>query len=45
MKIIQDRSVSGLEKRLNAYFLKGYQISGGVTVDNGFYMVIVVKPF
>lgn len=45
VQILQCRDIKSLEDRLNAYFEKGYHISGGITVDGTWYVAVVVKPF
>lgn len=45
VQILRDRDIRSLEERLNAYFEKGYHISGGITVDGNWYVAVVVKPF
>lgn len=39
------RDLKELEKRLNEMFSKGYQLSGGITVDGTWYIAVVTKPF
>lgn len=45
VKILTGTSISELELKLNTWFRKGYYISGGISVCNGWYMAVVTKPF
>lgn len=45
VKILTGTSISELELKLNTWFRKGYCISGGISVCNGWYMAVVTKPF
>ena len=43
--IIRENDIADLQKTLNFYFEEGYHISGGITIDDNYYLVVVVKPF
>ncbi len=45
VEILRCADIKSLQHRLNAYFEKGYHISGGITVDGAWYIAVVVKPF
>lgn len=45
VKILTGTDISELELKLNTWFRKGYCISGGISVCNGWYMAVVTKPF
>lgn len=45
VKILRDNDVLTLQQILNFYFDKGYHISGGITIDDNYYLAVVVKPF
>lgn len=45
VKILTGTTILELELKLDTWFGKGYCISGGISVCNGWYMAVVTKPF
>lgn len=45
VQILMSRDIKDLEDKLNDLFKKGYQISGGISVDRSWYIAVVTKPF
>lgn len=43
MKYIKDRSINGLEKKLNEFLCEGWQLFGDLTHLSGSYVQAVIK--